>query len=146
MPHATPFLLFDGNCAEAMTFYHRCLGGELTMTPLGTTPMKESFPSVMHDRLINAHLTSGEIEISAADWMAADFEPVRGNMSAIYVTGPSADDLRPAFDALRDGDHNSRLQELHEMPFGTYGQFYDKFDVQWIFVGQGQGDGDRETA
>ena len=24
----TPFLLFDGHCAEAMGFYHECLGGE----------------------------------------------------------------------------------------------------------------------
>ena len=40
MLHCTPFLLFDGNCAEAMTFYHQCLGGELTLTKLGDTPMK----------------------------------------------------------------------------------------------------------
>jgi PhnB protein len=42
--HCTPFLLFDGNCAEAMTFYHQCLGGELTLTKLGDTPMKAQFP------------------------------------------------------------------------------------------------------
>ena len=41
MLHCTPFLLFDGNCAEAMTFYHTCLGGELTLTKLGDTPMKD---------------------------------------------------------------------------------------------------------
>ncbi len=35
----TPFLLFDGNCAEAMAFYRSCLGGELTFTRLGDTPM-----------------------------------------------------------------------------------------------------------
>jgi uncharacterized glyoxalase superfamily protein PhnB len=28
----TPFLLFDGNCAEAMVFYQACLGGELALT------------------------------------------------------------------------------------------------------------------
>ena len=36
----TPFLLFDGNCAEAMRFYHACYGGDLTLTRLGDTPMK----------------------------------------------------------------------------------------------------------
>jgi PhnB protein len=25
MLNCTPFLLFDGNCAEAMTFYQKCL-------------------------------------------------------------------------------------------------------------------------
>ena len=52
----TPFLLFDGNCAEAMTFYHQCLGGELTLTRLGDTPMKDQFPVEKHDRIIKAHL------------------------------------------------------------------------------------------
>ena len=44
MLRATPFLLFDGNCAEAMTFYHKCLGGELTLTKLGDSPMKNKLP------------------------------------------------------------------------------------------------------
>jgi PhnB protein len=48
MLYATPFLLFDGICAEAMTFYHQCLGGELTLTKLGDTPMKEQFPPDVH--------------------------------------------------------------------------------------------------
>ena len=30
----SPFLLFDGNCAEAMEFYHSCLGGDLSMIRL----------------------------------------------------------------------------------------------------------------
>ena len=71
MLHTTPFLLFDGNCAEAMSFYHECLGGELTLTKLGDTPMKDMFPKEKHVRLINAHLKSGAIEISATDWMAS---------------------------------------------------------------------------
>lgn len=33
----SPFLLFDGNCAEAMGFYQACLGGELTLTTVGDT-------------------------------------------------------------------------------------------------------------
>ena len=41
----TPYLLFDGNCAEAMTFYKACLGGELTITTLGDSPMKGQFPA-----------------------------------------------------------------------------------------------------
>ena len=67
----TPFLLFDGNCAVAMTFYHQCLGGELTLTKLGDTPMKDQFPPEKHNRMINAHLKSGAIEFSATDWMAS---------------------------------------------------------------------------
>jgi PhnB protein len=136
MLHCTPFLLFDGNCAEAMKFYQNCLGGELTLTKTGDTPMKDMFPKGKWERLINAHLKSGDIEISATDWMASpEFEPIHGNTSAIFVVGKSYDELKTVFDKLKDGDNNKRLQELHDMPFGTFGQFYDKYGVQWIFKG-----------
>lgn len=135
MLRSTPFLLFDGNCAEAMTFYHRCLGGELSLTRLGDSPMKNQLPAEKHDRLINAHLKSGAIDISATDWMASPaFEPMQGNTFAIFVMGETFDELRVAFDKLADGADQARFQDLHELPIGTYGQFYDRFGVQWIFL------------
>jgi PhnB protein len=137
MLYCTPFLLFDGNCAEAMTFYHACLGGELTLTKLGDTPMKAQFPPEKHNRMINAHLKSGAVEISATDWMASpDFDPVQGNTYAIYVTGGTYDELKEVFDNLKGGGGTTRLQELRDMPFGTYGQMYDRYGVQWIFRGE----------
>jgi PhnB protein len=136
----TPFLLFDGNCAEAMTFYKECLGGELVLTKLGETPMKAQFPSEKHERIINARLTSGEIEISATDWMSDQVMPRPGNMMSIFVIGEGLDELRPAFDKLSQAaDQNATFQPLHDMPFGTYGQFTDKFGVPWIFKGDKAG-------
>ena len=44
-------------------------------------------------------------------------------------------ELKTVFDKLKDGAEQERLQELHDMPFGIYGQFYDRFGVQWIFKG-----------
>ena len=68
------------------------------------------------------------------DWMASPaLEPKLGNMSAIFVTADSADELRPAFDKLAEGASKEWFQDLHEMPFGTYGQFFDRYGVQWIF-------------
>jgi PhnB protein len=136
MLHCNPFLLFDGNCAEAMTFYQSCLGGELTLTKLSETPMKEMFPPEKHSRIINAHLNSGAIEISATDWMASpDFNPIQGNTFVIFIIGNTYDELKIVFDKLSKGANQDRLQELHDLPFGTYGQFYDKYGVQWIFKG-----------
>lgn len=136
MLHSTPFLLFDGNCAEAMTFYQQCIGGELTLTKLGDTPMKNMFPPEKHNRIIYAQLKSGEVDISATDWMASpEFNPIQGNTFAIHITGKNHEDLKTTFDKLKDGTNNTHLQELHEMPFGLYGQFFDKFGTQWIFKG-----------
>ena len=136
MVRATPFLLFDGNCAEAMMFYHTCLGGELTLTKLGDTPMKDMFGKEKWDKLINANLKSGAIEISATDWMASpQYEPQQGNTYAIFIIGEAYDELKTIFDKLSEGAEKEKFQELHELPFGMYGQFTDKFGVHWIFKG-----------
>ena len=132
----TPFLLFDGNCAEAMTFYQKCLGGELTLTKLGDTPMKAQFPQEKHNRIINAYLKSDAIEISATDWMASPaLEPILGNMFSMFVIGETYEELKSVFYKLAEGAKKDWFQDLHEMPFGTYGQFFDSYGVQWIFKG-----------
>jgi PhnB protein len=137
MLSATPFLLFDGNCAEAMTFYHKCLGGKLTLTKLADTPMKTQFLPEKHNRIINAHLKNGAVEISASDWMASPaLKPKQGNMYAVFVSGGTQIKLKKVFDKLAKGASKEWFQELHEMPFGIYGQFFDKYGVQWIFRGE----------
>jgi len=136
MLRSVPFLLFDGDCAQAMTFYHACLGGELTLTRLGDTPMKDQFPAERHGRIINAQIKNGAVELSGSDWMASPaLEPVQGNMSAVFVVGDDLDELKAAFDKLAVGADKEWFQDLHDMPFGTYGQFFDRFGVQWIFMG-----------
>ena len=98
--------------------------------------MKEMLPPDKHDRIINAHLVSGAIEFSATDWMASPaYDPVQGNTYAIFVIGGAYDELKVVFDKLSQGANADRFQELHNLPFGTYGQFYDKYGVQWIFKG-----------
>jgi len=137
MLRSIPFLLFDGNCAEAMTFYHGCLGGDLTLTKLGETPMKEMLPPEKHQRIINANLKSGFIEISATDWMAApEYLPQPGNTFSIFITGGTLDEVKPIFDKLSVGASKNRFQALHDLPFGVYGQFTDKFETRWVFVAE----------
>ncbi len=138
MLHCTPFLLFDGNCAEAMTFYQKCLGGELTLTKTGDTPMKDQFPPEKHNKILNAHLKSGAIEFSATDWHADTLAPKQGNMFSIYLTSDMYGELKKVFDELAEGadKDNRTFMELHDVPFGTYGQLTDKYSVSWIFVGQ----------
>ena len=138
MLHTSPFLLFNGNCAEAMTFYQQCLGGELLLTKLGDTPMKEQFPAQKHNRIIYARLKNKSIDLSATDWMASPaLEPKQGNTFSIYLTGDNYIELKNVFDKLAteaNKDNNTFIQ-LKEMPFGIYGQLTDKYNVAWIFKG-----------
>lgn len=124
MLRCTPFLLFDGNCAAAMSFYHACVGGSLVPTKLGDTPMKAHFPPEKHERIINAQVKSGPVGISATDWMAAPaIEPKLGNMSAIFVIGTDVDELKAVFDKLAIGADKQHFQELHQIHLPRTGSF-----------------------
>ena len=136
MVNLTPFLLFDGNCAEAMTFYQSCLGGDLTITKVSDMPMKDTMPAKQHHKVAYAHLRSGVVEFSATDWLHPTRTPKVGNTVAMYVTGGRHEDLTPIFDKLAVGADRGLLDDLRELPFGTYGHLADKFGVHWFFRGE----------
>jgi PhnB protein len=68
---AGKLMFINGNCAEAMTFYQSCVGGELILIRLRDTPMKEQYPEEKHNRIIYAQLKNNQIDFSATDWMAS---------------------------------------------------------------------------
>lgn len=136
MLQLTPFLLFEGNCAEAMTFYRTCFGGELTLIRLGDTPMKEGFPAGEHHKITYACLKSEQIEFSATDWLHPTRIPKRGNTTAIYLNSDQGVELRAIFDKLADGANQEFFVDLRMMPFGLYGHFTDRYGVEWFFRGR----------
>jgi PhnB protein len=136
MLRITPFLLFDGNCADAMEFYQTCFGGSLSLTRLADTLMKNGFPAEKHNRITNAHLKSDAIEFSATDWLHPTRIPKQGNTTAIYVTGDQVTELRKVFARLSDGANKEFKIDLKEMPFGLYGRLTDKFGIEWFFRGE----------
>ena len=135
MIHLTPFVIFEGNCAEAMAFYRSCFGGELTVTKVADTPMKNQMPPDKHHKVVFAHLKSGPIEFSATDWLHPTRTPKQGNTVAMYVNGGDYQELRIIFDKLAIGADPSLLDDLRDMPFGTYGHLADKYGVHWFFQG-----------
>jgi PhnB protein len=138
MLNLTPFLLFDGNCAEAMEFYQTCLGGDLMITKMGDTPMRNQMPAELHSKVAHAHLKSGVIEFSATDWMHATRRPKQGNTVALYLNGGKYVELRAIFDCLAVGADPELLDDLRELPFGSYGHLADKYGVHWFFQGEKQ--------
>jgi PhnB protein len=133
MIHLTPFLLFDGNCAEAMTFYQTCLDGELTITKVGDTPMRDQIPAQQHQKVAYAHLRSGAIEISGSDWLHPTRTRKQGNTVGMYIHGGNYTQLRVIFDRLAAGGDQELLDDLRDMPFGSYGHLADKYGVNWFF-------------
>ena len=128
-----PFLLFDGNCAEAMAFYQGCLGGDLTITRVCDTPMKGQMPPELHHKVAFANLRNGVVELSATDWLHATRTPRQGNTVALYICAAKYNEMRTIFDKLAEGASKELLDDIRDMPFGSYGHLADKYGVHWFF-------------
>jgi PhnB protein len=131
MTTLTTYLLLDGNCKPAMEFYKTVFGGELTLTKVGESAMKDMMPPTMHDKVINARLISKGINISASDWLRPAQKPIQGNMVCLYLSGGTCKELKILFDKLSEGANitDSLKEEFH----GTYGALNDKFGIRWMF-------------
>lgn len=113
-----------------MEFYHERLGGELSMTRVSESPLKDHTPPNLHKKVLNARLVGSGFDISASDWMLPNRTPVRGNTVCMYFSGGSRDELRQVFDRLSEGADVT--DPLEEMPF-LYGALNDKFGARWMF-------------
>jgi PhnB protein len=131
MTSLTLYLLFDGNCRQAMEFYRSCLEGELTLTLVKDTPAQERMPESQHNKVLNARLRGSNVDISASDWLRPERTPVRGNTVCLYLSAGSFQDLKSLFEKLsEEGDVTDPLSQQF---FGTYGALNDKFGVRWMF-------------
>lgn len=131
MTTLTPYLLFDGTCHQAMEFYQSCFGGELTATKVKDSPAKDHMPAIQQEKILNARLKSGNLEISASDWLRPDRTPTRGNTACLYLSGGTSEELKTLFEKLSEGADVT--DPLKEQFFGTYGALNDKFGVRWMF-------------
>ncbi len=93
-------------------------------------------PLEQHHKVAYAHLKSGVVEFSATDWLHPKRTPRSGNTVAMYISGASYKELRAVFDMLKVGADQELLDDLRDMPFGSYGHLADKYGVHWFFRGE----------
>src|SRR5262249_42058399 len=95
------------------------------------SPAREIMPAVQHDKILNARLRNGNLEIFASDWLGPDRTPMRGNTVCLYLSGGTVPELKALFARLSDGAEVT--DPLGDQFFGTYGALNDKFGVRWMF-------------
>ena len=131
MTTLTPYLLFDGNCKQAMEFYKSCFGGELTEILVKDSPAKDFMPESQYEKMLNARLKGGNVDLSASDWLRRDRTRVPGNTVCLFLHAETLQELNALFARLAEGGEVT--DSLTEMFFGTYGALNDKFGVRWMF-------------
>jgi PhnB protein len=130
MTQINVYLMFDGNCAEAMSFYQQCLGGELSINKVEGSPLEGQCPPEKKDKIMHASLTNGGIVLMASDvLMPGTF--VRGNASSVSLNCSSEEEIQNYFAKLSAGGQVT-------LPLGkqfwgaVFGMLTDKFGVEWM--------------
>ena len=135
----TPYLNFDGNCAEAFAFYARLFNGTIVhQGTYGEMPASEGMPplpAAAKDRIIHVHLQIAEQSLMGSDAMpGADascggFEPVQG--FSVSIQAADVPEGKRLFDALAEGGQVT-------MPFAPtfwsagFGMARDRFGIPWM--------------
>lgn len=123
-----PYLMFEGNCEEAMSFYKNAVNGELEIMPVEGSPMK--VPEEFKNKVMHATLRFGDAIIMASDNMQGQ-EVSYGNGYAISIASSNLKDAEAYFTKLSEG--GQILMPFEETFWGAkFGMFIDKFGVSWM--------------
>lgn len=129
MPPAT-YLFFNGNCAEAMRFYEKTLGGKLdAIMTYGESP--DGCPENVDPKMVmHAHLVVRDGAIMASDDMSG--QPYRGMSGfGISLQYPTVAEAKRVFDALaKDGQVLMPFDKTFWSP--GFGMTTDRFGTPWM--------------
>ena len=129
MKDINTYLIFNGNCREAMTFYGKYLGAELQLATFADMP--GDVPKDAKDRIMHARLTKGSATLMASDNMPGmPFQ--QGNNFFVSVSCESVQESEKLFTAF--GEQGKVTMPLQETFWATrFGMLTDQFGIHWMF-------------
>ena len=135
MTQLTPYLGFDGQCAEAMRFYADVLGGRIEMSlSYGQSPMAGQFPAEHHARIMHSAIAlPGGGKLFAGDRPPGSCSPGASGFHGIGLT-LDYDDVaagEAAFRALAEGGSVS-MPMAPSFWVERFGMLTDRYGVGWI--------------
>jgi PhnB protein len=124
-----PYLVFNGTCADAMTFYNTVLGGKLDMMKFGGSPAAEHVPASSKDKIIHACLSFDDHCVMASDCMPGQPEDMKGMSVALHYDKP--EDAERVFAAL--SERGSITMPIGETFWAKrFGTCVDRFGTPWM--------------
>ena len=128
------YLTFDGNCAEAMRFYQRTLGGKLDLMTHAQSPIAGQTPPGSENRIMHARLAiDGRLLMASDSMVDHPYEGMKGfSLSLIY---PTVVEATRVFNALADG--GKVIMPLDKTFWAkAFGMLVDRFGTPWMVNGE----------
>lgn len=125
------YLDFGGRCEEALSFYKKAVGAEVTnMIRMGESPDPEmKAPPGREQQIMHSEFRIGESTLMATDGMAPGIRPFSGITLSIHVKDDA--EAKQVFSAMGEG---GSVQVPLTKTFWTssWGMLTDKFGVSWM--------------
>jgi PhnB protein len=124
-----PYLSFRDNARQAMTFYQKVFGGELTVSTFADFQASAD-PSEQH-KIMHSQLQSpdGLVLMGADTPEGMEYRPQAG--VSVSLSGEEEARLRGYWERLSEG--GSVTMPLEKAPWGdTFGMCVDRFGTSWM--------------
>ncbi len=128
--NVTPYLLFNGNCAEAFKFYEEALGGKIEMiSNFAGTPAAEHAPPEWADKVMHASMSIGDTRLMGSDAPPGQYSQPQGISVALGLNDAARGEQ--IFNALAE---NGTVQMPYQPTFWAagFGMCIDRFGIPWM--------------
>jgi PhnB protein len=127
-----PYLNFDGRCEEALDFYRRALGAEVTMLMrFKEGPEPGMVSPGFENKVMHARFRIGESTVMASDGRCKGQTNFQG--ISLSLTAPDDAEAERRFAALADGGQVQ--MPLTKTFFSSrFGMVADRFGVSWMVI------------
>jgi PhnB protein len=128
-----PYLFFDGRCEEAIEFYRKALGAEVTMLmrfkDSPEPPQPGTCPPGAGDKVMHMSVRIGETTVLASDGRCLGKPSFQG--FSLSLTVPNDAEAERRFAALAEGGQVQ--MPLTKTFFSSrFGMVADRFGVSWM--------------
>lgn len=124
----TPYIMFNGNCEEALNFYAKALGGEIKELHRFEGSPAEGM-SADKQKVMHAHFVAKGIFFMASD---GDQSEAIAGMVHLSINFEQDGEIDTVFNNLSEGA--SITMPLQDTFWGArFGMLRDQFGVNWMF-------------
>lgn len=124
------YLTFNGNCREAMNFYKKCIGGELSFQTIGESPLSKKMPAKMKSCILHAVLTNKHFVLMGSD-MVSEKGLLKGNAISLVLNCKNEKEIRGCYKKLSQGGEQTHPLE-NTFWNALFGGLTDKYGNNWM--------------
>jgi PhnB protein len=130
-----PYLYFEGRCEEAIEFYRKALGAEVTTLMRYKDSPEPHQPGLVppdaENKVMHSSFRIGETTVMASDGLCSGKPDFKG--VSLTITVPNDNEAEQLFAALGDGGQVQ--MPLTKTFFSSrFGMVADRFGVSWMLI------------